>query len=86
MVTTAFREVFWLRAEVALRDILSTLRFPGQVELSSLSPLPRLRVSTFSIVPMLGRTDPFGVLLHGPTLIFVVKAFRSVKHGDPYNQ
>ena len=30
-----------------------------------------------------GRLIPFGVLLHGPTLIFVVKALSSVKHGGP---
>ena len=32
----------------------------------------------------LGRTDPFCILLHDPTFIFVVKAFGSVRHEGPY--
>ena len=76
---------FWQRGIVALRNILSTFRFPGEAALSSLEPLPHLHVFTFSVIPtQLGRTDPFCVLLHDPTLIFVVKAFGSVKHEGPY--
>ena len=41
-------------------------------------------VFTFSVVPtQLGRTDPFRVRQHGPTLRLVVKAFGSVKHEGP---
>ena len=55
--------------------------------LSFLALLPHLLVSTFSVVPLqLGRDDPFCVLLHDPTLIFVVKAFGSVKHEGPFIQ
>ena len=47
-----------------------------------MAPLPHHRVSTFSIslFRCSRRPIPFCVLQHGPTLIFVVKAFRAVKH------
>ena len=83
MVPTASREVFG-QEELS---VLSTLRLPGYIMLSFLAPLPHLHVSTFSVDPMqLGRDDPFCVLLHDPTLIFVVKAFGSVKHEGTCNK
>ena len=48
----------------------SSIRFPGLDALPSVEPMPNLHVFTFSVIPsQLGRTDPFCVLQHDPTLI-----------------
>ena len=77
---------FWRTRIVALRNFLNTFRFPSLAALPSVESMPNLHVFTFSIIPsQLGRTDPFCVLQHDPTLIFVVKALGSVKQEGTFN-